>query len=289
MTMPARHAQAATPASAAAAGAPAAGAGTGPLAFITGASSGIGQALALLHARMGWRLALVVRQAERTRRWIDEQGLDPARCAVYQADVADVDQIVAAAQACLAAQGLPERVIASAGISVGMDSRDREDLGVLADTLALNVVGLAATFHAFIEPMVAAGRGVLVPIASVAGVRGLAGHGAYCASKAAVVAYGESLRAELRGSGVRVVTLLPGFVDTRMTRRNPYAMPFKLPVAVFAQRAERAMGGRGRNVIIPWPMAVVAFCLRAFPAAWVDRLLSGRGRKPRRPRAPPAS
>src|SRR5690606_6470017 len=101
--------------------------------------------------------------------------------------------IIAAGQACIARQGLPDVVIANAGISIGMDSAEREDIAVMARVLATNVTGMAATFHPFIRAMAARGSGRLVGIASVAGARGLPGHGAYCASKAAVIAYCESL------------------------------------------------------------------------------------------------
>ena len=195
-----------------------------PLAFITGASSGIGQALAERFARAGYRLALVARRSAELQAWADAQGYGPDRCRVYAADVADSDSIVAAGQACIAAQGLPDVVIANAGISVGMDTAERDDIEVMARTFATNNTGLAATFHPFVAGMRARGSGALVGIASVAAIRGLPGHGAYCASKAAVVAYCESLRGELRSSGVQVVTLLPGYVDTPLTRENRYSM-----------------------------------------------------------------
>jgi short-subunit dehydrogenase len=191
-----------------------------PLAFITGASSGIGQALAARYAEAGYRLALVARRTADMQAWADAQGLDATRCRVYGADVAEVDSIVAAGQACIAAQGLPDVVIASAGISIGMDTAEPDDIHVKARTFAINNTGLAATFHPFVAAMVARGSGSLVGIASVAAIRGLPGHGAYCASKAAVVAYCESLRGELRGSGVKVVTLLPGYVDTPLTKKK---------------------------------------------------------------------
>jgi short-subunit dehydrogenase len=144
---------------------------------------------------------------------------------------------------------------------------------------------MAATFHAFITPMRQAGRGSLVGIASVAAMRGLPGHGAYCASKAAVLNYCESLRIELRGSGVRVVTILPGFIDTPMTRGNPYPMPFLMPVDDFASAALRTIARGTRLRVIPWPMGLVAWLLRRLPGAWFDRLMRGRGRKPRRTRS----
>jgi short-subunit dehydrogenase len=254
---------------------------TPPLVFITGASSGIGQALAERYALEGWRLALVARRAEAMQAWAQAQGLGPDRCGIYPADVADIDSVVAAAQACLAAQGLPQVVIANAGISVGVDTAYREDLDAMARTFATNNVGLAATFHPFIDPMRRRGSGTLVGIASVAGIRGLAGHGAYCASKAAVISYCESLRAELRGTGVKVVTISPGYVATPLTARNPYPMPFLMQPADFAAKAVRAIGAGVRHRTIPWPMGVVAAILRVLPGAWLERALAGQPRKRR--------
>jgi short-subunit dehydrogenase len=265
-----------------------------PLVFITGASSGIGQALAAHYARQGWRLALVARRTEVLQAWAQAQGLGPDRCGVYGADVADEAATVAAGQACLARQGLPEVVIASAGVSIGMDTTEREDLAVMHETLAVNLFGVAATFHPFLAAMRERGRaqggrrgqggGTLVGIASVAAIRGLPGHGAYCASKAGVVAYLESLRGECRDDGVRVITLLPGYIATPLTARNPYPMPFLMQPDAFAAAAARAIARGDSYRVIPWPMAVVAKLLRLLPNAWFDRLFAGRGRKPRRAR-----
>lgn len=252
-----------------------------PLVFITGASSGIGQALAWRYGQAGWRLALVARRVGEIERWAREQGLDPQRYAVYGADVADTDSIVAAGLACIAGQGLPDVVIANAGISAGIDTAVRGDIDVLARTFATNNVGLAATFHPFVAPMVLRGSGRLVGIASVAGIRGLPGHGAYCASKAAVISYCESLRGEMRGSGVGVVTLCPGYVDTPLTRKNRYPMPFLIKAPDFADRAFRAIEAGVSYRVIPWQMGIVARLLRLLPIALFDRMLAGRPRKHR--------
>lgn len=252
-----------------------------PLVFITGASSGIGQALAQRYFDAGWRLALPARRPDELRAWAIAQGWPAERWRVYDADVADIDRIVAAGQACLAEQGLPELVIANAGISVGMDSAERADLDVMARTFAVNNVGLAASFQPFVEPMRQRGSGRLVGIASVAAIRGLPGHGAYCASKAGVVAYCESLRGELRGSGVRVVTLLPGYIDTPLTRRNRYPMPFLMPAEAFAERAFRAIEAGTSYRVIPWQMGLIAKLLRLLPNAVFDRALDGQPRKAR--------
>ena len=254
---------------------------TAPLVFITGASSGIGQALAARYARAGWRLALVARRSGEMQAWVAAQGLGATAC-VYSADVADADAIVAAGQACIAAQGLPDVVIACAGISVGMDSAVRADLDVMRDTFATNNTGLAATFHPFLRAMRQRGSGTLVGVASVAAIRGLPGHGAYCASKAAVVAYCESLRGECRRQGVRVVTLLPGYIATPLTAKNPYSMPFLMAADDFATQAYSAISAGTSYRVIPWQMGVLAKVLRLLPNAVYDRLLARRGHKPRR-------
>jgi short-subunit dehydrogenase len=163
-----------------------------------------------------------------------------------------------------------------------MDTAERVDLDEMRSLFAVNNVGLAATFHPFVAAMRARGWGTLVGVASVAAIRGLPGHGAYCASKAGVVAYCESLRVECRGSGVRVVTLLPGYVATPLTAGNPYSMPFLMAPEAFAERAFDAIAAGRSYRVIPWPMGVLAKALRLLPNAWYDRLLAGRGRKPRR-------
>jgi short-subunit dehydrogenase len=251
------------------------------LVFITGASSGIGQALAWRYHQAGWRLALVARRTGEIEAWARAQGLPADRHAVYGADVADTESIAAAGRACLALQGVPDAVIANAGISIGVDTAVREDIDVIARTFATNNVGLAATFHPFVAAMAQRGSGALVGIASVAGIRGLPGHGAYCASKAAVISYCESLRGELRASGVKVVTICPGYIDTPLTRQNRYSMPFLMKPEDFADRAFRAIEAGASYRVIPWQMGVVAKLLRLLPNGLYDRVLAGRPRKHR--------
>jgi short-subunit dehydrogenase len=253
-----------------------------PLIFITGASGGIGQALATRYAEAGWRLALVARRTAEVEAWALRLGLAPERWTVYAADVRQTDSIVAAGAACIERQGVPDVVVACAGISVGMDSAVREDLDVMHEVFAINNIGMAATFHPFVAAMRARRSGTLVGIASVSAIRGLPGHGAYCASKSAVVAYCESLRGECRADGVRVVTLLPGYIATPLTAKNPYSMPFLMAPDAFAERAFRAIQAGSSYRVIPWQMGVVAKLLRLLPNALFDRLMAGRGRKPRR-------
>jgi short-subunit dehydrogenase len=252
-----------------------------PLVFITGASSGIGQALAARFYDAGYRLALVARRTSEIESWAQTRQLAVERFRIYGADVAQIDSIVGAGKVCLEQQGLPDVVIANAGISIGIDTAERADIDVLARTFAVNNVGLAATFHPFVAAMVKRGSGRLVGIGSVASIRGLPGHGAYCASKSGVVAYCESLRGELRPSGVKVVTVCPGYIDTPLTQGNRYGMPFLMPANEFADEAFKTIVAGTSYRVIPWQMGAIAKLMRLVPNALYDRLVQGRGRKKR--------
>ena len=254
---------------------------TQPLVFITGASSGIGQALAHRYHQAGFRLALVARRTSEVKTWASAQKISPDSYEIYSADVSVTDSIVAAGRDCIARQGVPDVVIANAGISVGMDTAVLSDIDVMARTFATNNIGMAATFQPFVDAMVQRGSGILVGIGSVAGIRGLPGHGAYCASKAAVISYCESLRGELRPHGVRVVTVSPGYIDTPLTQQNRYSMPFLMQPADFADRAFRTIQAGVSYRVIPWQMGVVAKLLRMLPNPLFDKMLAGRPRKRR--------
>jgi NAD(P)-dependent dehydrogenase (short-subunit alcohol dehydrogenase family) len=250
--------------------------------FITGASSGIGAALAQHYAAPGVRLGLLGRRAAALETVAQDCRAAGAEVWCFQADVSDAAAMQRAAADFIATAGLPDAVIASAGVSAGTLSEHAEDLAVIRRLLEINVFGLAASFSPFIAPMRAAGgERRLVGLASVAGIRGLPGAEAYSASKAAAIAYLESLRLELRGSGIRVVTIAPGYIDTPMTRINPYRMPFLLPAATAARRFAAAIA-RGRSyVVIPWQMGLVAKLLRLLPNWLYDRLFAGAPHKPR--------
>jgi NAD(P)-dependent dehydrogenase (short-subunit alcohol dehydrogenase family) len=215
------------------------------------------------------------------RAWAAAQGWTTDRAAVYVADARDVAAMTAAGRDCLAAQGLPDVVIASAGVSIGVDMSEARDIDVLRQVLETNNIGMAATFQPFIAPMRARGGGRLVGIASVAGIRGLPGHAAYSSSKAGVISFCESLRVELRSSGVRVVTIAPGYIDTPLTQRNSYSMPFLMPADKFARQALDAIAAGVGLRVIPWQMGVLARLLRILPNWLYDRALAGRPRKAR--------
>ncbi|WP_298018571.1 SDR family oxidoreductase [uncultured Castellaniella sp.] len=251
--------------------------------FITGASSGIGAALARRYAARGAVVGLVGRRREALQAVAD--ALPGQGHRVYALDVRDRAALRDAARD-FQADGPADRVIACAGISAGTLTDAPEDFEVFQAIFDTNVLAMVATFEPFIAAMRARRQGVLVGIGSVAGVRGLPGAGAYSASKAAVRAYCESLRVELRGSGVQVVTLAPGFIATPMTARNPYRMPFLMPVDRFARQAVRAIESGDRYRVIPWPMAWVGRLLRLVPDALYDAVAAGRKRKPRVHRDP---
>jgi len=253
--------------------------------FLTGASSGIGAALARACARRGACLGLVARRADLLAELAAQL---PVACHLYALDVTDRAALLAAARDFQARCGATDIVIANAGISLGVRTEFEEDLAVFDRVLATNLGAVATTFQAFIAPMRARRGGTLAAIASVAGVRGLPGSEAYGASKAALINYCESLRIGLHGSGVRVVTIAPGFIRTPMTAGNPYPMPFLMDVDAFAERALAAIVRGDTWRVIPWQMAWVARLLRILPDRWLDALLAGRAHKPRQARPPAA-
>ena len=246
--------------------------------FLTGASSGLGEALARHYAAPDTVLGLAARREERL---VALAATLPGVCVVYPLDVADLAAVTSAANDFLGRFGAPDLVIANAGISVGTSGEDPADAVKLARLLKVNVVGLAATLAAFAPAMRAAGRGTLAGIASVAGFRGLPGAGAYSASKSAAITWLESLRVELSGSGVSVVSVCPGYIATPLTQSNRYRMPFLLDADEAARRIARAIAARRRVAVIPWQMALVSLALRALPAALFERLAVRAPRKSR--------
>ncbi len=247
--------------------------------IITGASSGIGAALARFYAGSGATLGLIARRHDLLEKLAAAL---PTSCEVYPADVRDAGALHAAARHFIGRHGAPDIVIANAGVSVGTLTDFAEDTPVFQDVMDINVIGMVNTFQPFLACMREAGRGTLAGIASVAGYRGLPGAGSYSASKAAVISYLESLRVELRASGLRVVTISPGFIDTPMTEKNPYPMPFRMSAEKAAGSIASVISDGRSYTVIPWQMAIVARVLRVMPNWVYDRLLAGASHKPRR-------
>ena len=247
--------------------------------FLTGASSGIGEALARHYAGRGATLGLVARRGALLRALKDSL---PGTAETYEADVRDIAALKAAAGDFIARHGVPDLVIGNAGVSYGTLTEFAQDSAAFREILDVNVVGLVNTFHPFVEPMRARGSGTLAGIASVAGFRGLPGSSGYSASKAAAITYLEALRLEMRRSGVKVSTICPGFIATPMTAKNPYPMPFIIAADDAARRIARAIDAGKSFAIVPWQMAIVGRVLRVLPNAIYDRLLARTGRKPRK-------
>jgi NAD(P)-dependent dehydrogenase (short-subunit alcohol dehydrogenase family) len=265
---------------------------------ISGASSGIGLALARHYLERGATVATFARRGELLQQLVSQY---PDRVIPYALDVRDAAAIVAAAEDFMARSGVPDIVIANAGVSIGTLTRYAEDSEVFRHVMDINVLGAVQTFQPFLEKMreaagrhpspqssPASGRGGerekqfrLVGIASVAGFRGLPGAGAYSASKAALISYMESLRLEMRGSGVKVVTLCPGYIRTPMTDINPYPMPFMLEVDDAARRFVRVIERGCAFKVVPWQMAIVGRLLKLLPNALYDRLFAKAPHKPR--------
>ncbi len=247
--------------------------------FITGANSGIGMALAREYAAQGATLGLLARRRDALDAFNAELG---GQHFTYGADVRDRAALHAAINDFIARAGTADIVIANAGISVGNLTSELDDFDDTRAVFETNVLGLVATFEPFIATMRHTGGGQLVGIASVAGVRGLPGGGAYSASKSAVKTYCESLRNEVRRDGIVVTTISPGYVKTPLTAGNPYRMPFLLTPEEFARRAVKAIARRPRSVVIPWQMGIVAWLMRLMPDWLFDRFAEGAPRKPRR-------
>jgi NAD(P)-dependent dehydrogenase (short-subunit alcohol dehydrogenase family) len=253
--------------------------------FITGASSGIGAALAQRYAEQGAMLGLVARREDRLRQLV--AGLpNPDKHRIYALDVTDHVALHGAAADFIAEAGGIDVVIANAGISQGTLTEFAEDLPVFERIIATNLTATVATFGPFIDIMkeqaLAGSRDCrLVGIGSVAGIRGLPGAEAYSASKAAVISYCESLRVELKSSGIKVVTITPGYIDTPMTQINAYRMPFLMPVQAFAAKAVATIDRGVSYAVIPWQMGVVAKLLRMLPNRLYDFAFSKAPHKAR--------
>ncbi|KPK34107.1 MAG: short-chain dehydrogenase [Betaproteobacteria bacterium SG8_40] len=246
---------------------------------ITGASSGIGRALAIEYARRGATLGLIARRSQ----LLDELAAAlPVASYCYPVDVRDAGGLSEAAQDFVDRAGCPDIVIAGAGVSAGTLTADPGDSGVFEEILSINVTGMMRTFQPFVDLMRGQRRGVLAGIASVAGFRGLPGASAYCASKSAAITYLESLRLEMRQHGVRVVTICPGYVVTPMTAVNPYPMPFMIDADRAARIIADAIASGKRFHVLPWQMALVGWLLRHLPRPVYDAVFMRAPRKPRR-------
>ena len=254
-------------------------------AVITGAGGGLGSALAKQLLGSGCKVALLDIAANRAKtEALRAQHTDLATC--FDADVCDAKALQSVAHTWMSQHGAPDLVIANAGIAGGFDTLFAEDLEVMQRMLDINLRGVVHTIQPFLQAMLDDGRATgavksVVGIASIAGWRGMPGNGAYCASKAGLIAYLQALRAELRGTPVRVHTVSPGYLRTAMTAANTFAMP-GLMDADTAANILLAKVHRGKEkIVLPPHIGWLQRALSLLPDTWFDHLLRGQPRKPR--------
>jgi short-subunit dehydrogenase len=243
--------------------------------FITGASSGIGRALALKLGGRGATLGLFARRAETLRDLVAEIEKAGGRALALPGDVRDAVAVRAAADELRASFERIDVLVANAGIATtGHIMEVRPE--VVSEVMSINVVGAANSVAAVLPEMVARGSGQLVAISSLSAYRGLPKSAAYCASKAAVSAYFESVRVDLRGTGVDVTIIHPGFIKTPLTAGRKAEMPYLLELDDAIDKIVRAIEARRKSYAFPWQLASIVRAAMLFPIPLYDRIVSKR-------------
>ncbi|NQW34944.1 MAG: SDR family oxidoreductase [Methylophilales bacterium] len=248
--------------------------------IITGASSGIGQALAKEYAKQGAVIGLLARRKEEL---LALQKILPCKSLIFPVDVTDLAQCRWAAEEFMALHGAPDIVIANAGISSGTLTENFSDLETFKKIIATNLIGVTHTFYPFIQVFKNRGSGQFVGISSVAGIRGLPGAGAYSSSKAALTNYLESLRVELAAHNIDVTTIAPGYIKSPMTDTNDFTMPFLMSADRAAQSMIKAIQKKKKFLIVPWQMSIVGKIMHVLPTFVWDWLAKKAPRKKKIP------
>lgn len=258
--------------------------------FITGASSGIGEALATEYAirynNSDTTIGLVARRSEHLLKiQTSLQETYQVKCTIYPLDVRDSAALATASENFMQQHGTPNVVVACAGVSRGTLTEYQADIAAFQAVMDINVMGLVHTFQPFIAAMREAAKlgnvAQLVGIASVAGIRGLPGAGAYSASKAAAISYLESLRVEMAANNIAVTTIAPGYIRTPMTDVNQYKMPFLMDANIAAAKFVNAIESKRCFVVIPWQMSWVVRFMRFVPPFLWDWAMKKAPHKPR--------
>jgi len=246
---------------------------SGKTVLITGASSGIGEALAVEFGRRGASVGLLARRAEVLREVAGKVESAGGRALAVAVDVRDAGAVKSAVAKVSESFGRVDVLIANAG--KGETTLAREfDIEVATEVLSVNLLGAMNSVAAVLPEMIGRGEGQIVAVSSLAAYRGFPGSGAYCASKAALSTFFESLRVELRPRNIYVTTIHPGFIDTPMTRGRNQKMPFLQDAERAAQLMIRAVEARRRTYAFPWQLATIARVGRWLPAALYDRMLA---------------
>jgi len=239
-------------------------------ALVTGGSTGIGLALVRALVKRGVRVAVNARSEDKLRAIAEELG---DRVIILPADVADPAKAQEVVREAHARLGSLDLVVANAGTGRPVHG-SKMKVEAITHVLQLNVIGACATVAAAVEPMVAQGRGHIVGITSVAANRGLPTSAAYSGSKAGFSVFLESLRVDLRRTGVRVTEIRPGFVDTPLTKKNRFKMPWLMDADRAAELILRAVERERKVYTFPWQMAAVSWLMRQLPNAIWDLALS---------------
>jgi short-subunit dehydrogenase len=245
--------------------------------FISGASSGLGAALAAVYARRGDAVLLAARRRERIEAAAAAFRAEGGQTLAVTCDVTDRQQVQSAVHQAEDAFGAVDLMIANAGIALRMRAETFDAPG-LDRLFQVNVLGAAYCFEAVLPSMLERNEGHLVGISSLAGYRGLPGAAAYCASKAALTSLLQSFRVDLIGTEVDVTTICPGFVKTELTAGQKRRRPFQLEADDAARRMQRAIDRKKTEYAFPWPMALLTRTMRIMPNALFDPLAARLGR-----------
>ena len=247
--------------------------------LITGASSGIGLALAKNYDSNNTILGLLGRNKENLNK-LQKQ----LKCCsiVLVADVTKPNSMKIAADTFKRKYGSPDLIIANAGVSSGSLAAKKQDLKIVQKIFQTNFNGVLNTFNPFINDFIKKERGQLVAIASVAGIRGLPGAGAYSASKSALINYMESIRIELKKFNIQVTTISPGYIKTPMTNLNEYHMPFLINSDSAAKKIISIIKKNKSHTILPWQMAIIGKIMHILPNFVWDFLAKNSPQKKRR-------
>lgn len=246
--------------------------------MITGASSGIGRGLAVALGRRGAKLGLVARRAEALQETVQQIESLGSRAMALPTDVKNAGSVNAAADQLRGAFGPIDVLIANAGIGVTNDAAELR-VNEVADVINVNVLGVANSVAAVLPEMVARGRGQLVAISSLAAYRGLPKSAAYCASKAAVSAFFESLRLDLQPRGLAVTIIHPGFIKTPLTAGRDAQMPFLMELDDAVKKILGAIEKQKKSYAFPWQLASIVRAGMIMPNSmydWISRRNSFR-------------
>jgi short-subunit dehydrogenase len=256
------------------------------VAVITGASSGIGRALAHVLAAEGARVGLVARREAELNALAAEVAAAGGTAACAPADVTQREPTVAAIRQLAAQLGPVDLLIANAGVGAPTVVEPALNVADVEKMIRVNLLGVVYSVEAVLPEMLRRGQGHLAAVSSMAAYKGLPGESAYCSSKAAVCSFLEGLRIQLRGRGVAVTTICPGFVRTPMTEVNQFKMPFLLEADDAARRIVAALRRRRKVYNFPWQMALLMKLTAWLPDWALARAMSKYNEDPPFPKQP---